>query len=87
MPNDLTDGRLSDTELLLRPSAFVSQESFREQPPIQRPASPPLKENKENIRQNGTTGKRHLNLEVCTHFILLGTIVVCLILNVFVRKN
>ncbi|XP_065210575.1 protein naked cuticle homolog 1 isoform X2 [Planococcus citri] len=58
MPNDLTDGRLSDTELLLRPSAFVSQESFREQH-RQRSPSP----SKENVDQNCTSGKRHLNLE------------------------
>lgn len=27
MPNDLTDGRLSDTEVLLKPSNFLSQET------------------------------------------------------------
>lgn len=57
MPNDLSDNRQSDTEALLRPSTFVSEESFASDRRHRRSETV----SKEN---NSSTGKRHLNLGV-----------------------
>ena len=64
--NEFRDGRLSDTEVLLRPSRFTSEESFRMQ---KRPSEHQYQHSEVDApltakegRKSG--GKRHLKFEV-----------------------
>ncbi|KAK7578052.1 hypothetical protein V9T40_010257 [Parthenolecanium corni] len=59
VPNDLRDSRLSDTEVLIKPSAFTSEESFTSDPRKRRSSSP----TKENIRSECVSEKRRLNFQ------------------------